>query len=170
MWITRPAETSFLLHFTTFVGPMQEVATYTDYKALYEESQLVIAQLRHELDQLKKMIFGSRQERFIPGQSNDPSQLSMGLPAEQVVATSLIKAKKINIPVERKAADEQLSEADILHLRQEKAKPTLESLGKWMQRAYVEVLPKSAIGTALAYSIQREWIFYIAICKWIVWT
>ena len=57
--------------------------------------------------------------------------------------------------IERKAADEQLSEADILQLRQEKAKPILESLGIWMQQAYVEVLPKSAIGMALAYSIQR---------------
>ena len=93
--MTKPAEASVLLHFTTFVLPMQEVATHTDYKALYEESQLVIAQLRHELDQLKKMIFGSRQERFIPGQLTDPKQLSMGLAAEQVAATSLIKAKKI---------------------------------------------------------------------------
>ena len=57
--------------------------------------------------------------------------------------------------IERKAAEEQLSEADILQLRQEKAMPILESLGKWMQQAYVEVLPKSAIGMALAYSIQR---------------
>lgn len=54
MWITRPAETALLLNFITFVLPMQEVATHTDYKALYEESQLVITQLRHELDQLKK--------------------------------------------------------------------------------------------------------------------
>jgi hypothetical protein len=99
MWITKLAEAALLLHFITFVLPMQEVATHTDYKALYGESQLVITQLRHELDQLKKMIFGSRQERFIPGQSTDPIQLSMGLPAEQVAATSLIKAKKINIPV-----------------------------------------------------------------------
>ena len=91
MWITKPSEATLLLHFATFVLPMQEVATHTDYKGVYEESQLVIAQLRHELDQLKKMIFGSRQERFIPGQSNDPSQLSMGLPAQQVTATSLIK-------------------------------------------------------------------------------
>jgi hypothetical protein len=57
--------------------------------------------------------------------------------------------------IERKAADEPLSEADRLHLRQDKAIPILESLGKWMQQAYVEVLPKSAIGMALAYSIQR---------------
>jgi hypothetical protein len=79
MWITWPAEASLLLHFTTFVLPMQEVAKHTDYKALYDESQLVITQLRHELDQLKKMIFGSRQERFILGQLTDPTQLSMGL-------------------------------------------------------------------------------------------
>src|SRR3984957_18906138 len=95
MWITKPAKVALLLHFTTFVLPMQEVAIHTDYKALYEESQLVIAQLRHELDQLKRMIFGSRQERFIPGQLTDPTQLSMGLPAEQVAASSLVKAKKI---------------------------------------------------------------------------
>ena len=63
MSITSAAETALLLHFITFVGPMQEVATHIDYKALYEESQLVITQLRHELDQLKKMIFGARQER-----------------------------------------------------------------------------------------------------------
>jgi len=37
---------------------MAEVAAHTDYKALYEQSQLQIAHLRHELDQLKKMIFG----------------------------------------------------------------------------------------------------------------
>jgi transposase len=48
-----------------------------------------------------------------------------------------------------------LSEADILELRQGKAIPILESLGKWMQQAYTQVLPKRAIGRALAYSIQR---------------
>jgi hypothetical protein len=95
MWITGWAEAALLLHFTTFALPMQEVATHTDYKALYEESQFVITQLRHELDQLKKMIFGSRQERFIPGQLTDPTQLSMGLPADTVAASSLLKAKKI---------------------------------------------------------------------------
>jgi transposase len=51
--------------------------------------------LRHELDQLKKMIFGAKQERFIPSGAPDSAQLTMGLSAEQVAATSLIKAKKI---------------------------------------------------------------------------
>lgn len=74
---------------------MSEVAAHTDYKALYEQSQLQIMQLRHELDQLKKMIFGARQERFMPDQSADAAQLSMGLAAEPVAATSLIKTQKI---------------------------------------------------------------------------
>jgi len=74
---------------------MAEIAAHTDYKALYEESQLAIAQLRHELDQLKKMIFGAKQERFIPEAAVDPAQLSMGLSADPVAAMSLTHAKKI---------------------------------------------------------------------------
>jgi len=74
---------------------MAEIAIHTDYRALYEESQLAVMQLRHELDQLKKMIFGAKQERFLPGNPADPAQLSMGLAAEQVNATSLSRAKKI---------------------------------------------------------------------------
>jgi hypothetical protein len=57
--------------------------------------------------------------------------------------------------IERKATEEQLSDLDVLKLRQQEALPLLESLGKWMQQAYIEVLPKSAIGKALAYSIER---------------
>jgi hypothetical protein len=57
--------------------------------------------------------------------------------------------------IERKATDEQLSELDVLKLRQQESLPILEALGKWMQQNYIEVLPKSAIGKALAYSIER---------------
>jgi transposase len=74
---------------------MAETTNHIDYKTLYEQQQLVVFQLRHELDQLKKMIFGAKQERFIPDGAADPVQLAMGLPTEQVAATSLIKAKKI---------------------------------------------------------------------------
>ncbi len=37
-----------------------------DYRSLYEQSQLRIVDLEQQLAQLQKMIFGSRQERFIP--------------------------------------------------------------------------------------------------------
>ena len=36
-----------------------------DYKKLFEQAQSQIAALNHELAQLKKLIFGSRQERFV---------------------------------------------------------------------------------------------------------
>jgi transposase len=73
---------------------MEPLTAHIDYKALYEQSQLDIMQLRQELDQLKKMIFGARQERFVANDA-DPAQLAMGLESEVVAATSLVKAKKI---------------------------------------------------------------------------
>lgn len=39
--------------------------------------------------------------------------------------------------------------------RKENSIPLLDELGRWMQKKYVEVLPKSAIGKALGYSIKR---------------
>src|SRR5829696_4317519 len=74
---------------------MVQIEKDIDYKALYEESQLRIASLKHELDQLKKMIFGSRHERFITTGSN-PSQLQFNIEAEQVAQCSIIDAKKIS--------------------------------------------------------------------------
>jgi transposase len=59
-----------------------EAATTADYKVLYEEQKLINAALRHEMDQLKKMIFGSRQERFLP-QAAD-SQLTLGLAVDAI--------------------------------------------------------------------------------------
>jgi len=74
---------------------MVQIEKDIDYKVLYEASQLNIAALKHELDQLKKMIFGSRHERFIPSASN-PSQLQFAIESEQVTKCSNIDAKRIS--------------------------------------------------------------------------
>jgi len=55
--------------------------------------------------------------------------------------------------VERRA--KELSDEQRLALRKGEAVPVLESLGKWMKEQYMEVLPKSTIGKALGYSIER---------------
>lgn len=52
-----------------------------DYKEKYEALYLEHVNLRHELDQLKRLVFGSRHERFIPNTPEE--QLSLGLNAEQ---------------------------------------------------------------------------------------
>lgn len=65
-----------------------------DYKTLYAQSQLRILSLEQQLAQLQKMIFGSRQERFIPHHS--PAQLALDITAEEVAGCSVVEAKKIS--------------------------------------------------------------------------
>lgn len=72
---------------------MQSASTI-DYKSLYEQSQLRIIALEQQLHQLQKMIFGSRHERFIPSEANNP-QLSLNIQAEAVADCSVVQAKKI---------------------------------------------------------------------------
>ena len=50
---------------------------------------------------------------------------------------------------------EGLFYAQIKQARQQEAVPVLTALGKWMKEQYVQTLPKSSIGKALAYSIER---------------
>ena len=57
--------------------------------------------------------------------------------------------------IERTAKEQQLAPEQILVLRQTQAVPVLQSLGTWMKEAYLKALPKSTIGKALGYSIQR---------------
>ncbi len=57
--------------------------------------------------------------------------------------------------IERKAKEQRLNLEQILQLRQGEAVPVLESLGAWMKEAYIKALPKSTIGKALGYSVQR---------------
>ena len=40
-------------------------------------------------------------------------------------------------------------------VRQEKSFGVLESLGKWMKEQWIELIPKSAIGKAIAYALER---------------
>jgi hypothetical protein len=57
--------------------------------------------------------------------------------------------------IERICKDEGLSVDQITQVRQKMAVPVLESLGEWMKEQYIQTTPKSAIGKALAYSIER---------------
>ncbi|MEI6950703.1 IS66 family transposase [Paraflavisolibacter sp. H34] len=79
-----------------------EAAPAIDYKALYEQSQVelheargTIAVLRHELDRLKKQVFGHKAERFVGSQSPNPSQLALDLNAETVAEVTVTGKKKV---------------------------------------------------------------------------
>ena len=69
-------------------------ATAIDYKVLYEEIVLQNAMLQHELANLKRLIYGSKNERFIPSNLS-PSQLSLDIQADTVAACCVVKEQKI---------------------------------------------------------------------------
>lgn len=73
---------------------MATVAEHTHYKGLYEDLQVKYETLQHELNNLKRMIFGSKHERFVPT-ANNPAQTTLDLTVEQVATCSVIDAKKI---------------------------------------------------------------------------
>lgn len=52
-----------------------------DYKVKYEEATMEIVKLRQELDQLKRLVFGSKHERYVSSTSTE--QLSLGLEVQQ---------------------------------------------------------------------------------------
>jgi transposase len=66
-----------------------------DYKALYEQSQVRIVALEQQLVQLQKMIFGSRQERFIPADATHP-QLSLDITAESIASAAITATRQIS--------------------------------------------------------------------------
>jgi transposase len=99
---------------------MSTSAGTNDYKQLYESAINKIEQLQHELNQLKKMIFGVRQERFIP---TDKNQLALDIPTEQSAAVcNVLDAKKVTyVKVVKQDATQVRDSRHIIppHLRRE---------------------------------------------------
>ena len=83
------------LLFDRHLCQVMQVTPDIDYKRLYEGSQLRILALEQQLSQLQKMIFGSRQERFVPVEHN-PSQLSLDIQAEATASSSVVNTKRIS--------------------------------------------------------------------------
>lgn len=81
---------------------------------------------------------------FFEAQANDPTRALYALEEIQKL-----------YDIERKAKDQQLSTDEKLQLRISESVPILNSLAAWMKSQYLETLPKSTIGKALGYSIQR---------------
>lgn len=74
---------------------------------------------------------------------------------DEARASYALKQMQELYAIERDAKEQGLSFEERKELRQQRSVPVLESLGSWMKRQYIEVAPKSAIGKALAYSIER---------------
>lgn len=78
-----------------------------DYKEKYELACVELINLRHELDQLKRLVFGSRHERFIPATPEE--QLSLGLNAEQKEAAPVPTQKIEYTRIQKASSSEKVS-------------------------------------------------------------
>jgi hypothetical protein len=83
--------------------------------------------------------------KFIEAQNTDPPRADYFLQRVQVL-----------YDIERQARKAQINDQHRLQLRQQKAIPILEELGSWLQEQFTtNILPKSPIGKAIAYSLKR---------------
>lgn len=71
------------------------------------------------------------------------------------IATHVLTEIQKLYAIERHLSDKGIIDNDKLQYRKDNAMPLLKELGAWMQEAYAKVLPKSAIGKALFYSLNR---------------
>lgn len=77
-------------------GSSMATAQNIDYKFLYEQAQFKIASLNHQLANLKKLIFGSKQERFIPDPAiGQPVQGTLELNDDVVAACNITVETKV---------------------------------------------------------------------------
>lgn len=61
--------------------------------SVVSESNIAILKLKHELDQLKRLVFGSRHERFVPSEPEEQLALGLNLPEvdQRVVSVQTIE-------------------------------------------------------------------------------
>jgi transposase len=81
----------------TFTSIM-EATEIIDYKEAYESLQIKYEALMHDVAQLKKMVFGSKSERFIPTDDSKLNlQLTLGLNAETIAQCKITDVTKYTV-------------------------------------------------------------------------
>lgn len=75
---------------------MQHPPEPVNYQLLYEDLEVKYAAVLHQLEQLKKMIFGGKSERFVSADNTThPQQLSLPLDAATIAACKITDATKV---------------------------------------------------------------------------
>lgn len=82
-------------------------------------------------------------------------KFSEALPNDKLRAGHALTEIQKLYAIERLLTENNITGNEILQYRKEHALPLLKELGSWMQKTYPEVLPLSAIGKAIAYSLSR---------------
>lgn len=123
-------------------GPQSILKEYKGY--LQTDGYIVYEDFNNNPDIIVLNCMAHARRKFSEALHNDK------LRAEYV----LVEIQKL-YAIERYLTDNNLTGNNKLQYRKEQALPILKDLGLWMQKSYPEVLPSSAIGKAIAYSLSR---------------
>jgi len=82
-------------------------------------------------------------------------KFSESLPNDKLRAEYVLAEIQKLYAIERYLTENNITGNDKLAYRKEQALPILKELGLWMQKAYPEVLPSSAMGKAIFYTLSR---------------
>ncbi len=123
-------------------GPQSILKNYKGY--LQTDGYQVYDDFDDEPDIIQLNCMAHARRKFSEALSNDKNR----------AAHVLTEIQKL-YAMERHITDNAIIGKDKLQYRKENAVPLLEQLGIWIQKAYTEVLPASAIGKALFYSLTR---------------
>ena len=123
-------------------GPQSILKDYKGY--LQTDGYIVYEDFDNNPDIIVFNCLAHARRKFSEALTNDRSR------AEHVLA----EIQKL-YAIERQLTENNLTGNDKLQYRKEQALPILKDLGIWMQKAYPEVLPGSAIGKAIFYSLSR---------------
>lgn len=114
---------------------MHTTSAHTDYKVLYEDLQVKYDELKLQIAQLQKMIFGSRSERFIPAdQHSEVKQGALGFAVEAVAECKVTDAQKITYVRTRTEVSDK-----------PKAHPGRAKLPDHLRRETIVLLPDSDV-------------------------
>lgn len=82
-------------------------------------------------------------------------EFERALDNDQARASKALRLIQQLYAVERRAREEQLAPAQLKQLRLEESLPVINELGKWIFTEVKSTLPKSQIGKAMRYSMER---------------
>ena len=83
-------------------------------------------------------------------------EFEKALANDQQLASHALQEIQILYAIERHAREQDWSVEQCYQIRQEKSKPVLEALYKWMEEQSPKTLPKSPIGKAMGYMLKRK--------------
>lgn len=123
-------------------GPQQILEGYSGY--LQTDGYSVYNIIEEKTDVTLLHCWAHARRKFHESVQSDPEQASHAL-------TLIGKLYEI----ERQAKEENISADQIKERREKKSIPVLDELKEWMTQAYMNAKPKSPIGKALAYCLER---------------